>query len=226
MSVYNNYKNSRYNSDDDIFAHSHPENFGDSYKNSKSEFGGNSNGNAPGATYYYPPHSGQYMMPYNPSMVYQQMPYQTPYTSSYSPGGSNSDFNENSAMFYMKQPYINYPPQMSHHHHNQHMSSYVPPNNMQTNNSNNMSERSYPHTTADPSVIPSALQPPLSYSGKCNCPHILLCFHDFVMYLSSLISFIFYFYFFSFPSSFLFIIIYYFFLTSLLSFLFFLSQQV
>ena len=107
------------------------------------------------------------MMPYNSSMMYQPIPYQTPYASSYSPGGTNSEFNETPAMFYVKQPYhMNYAPhiaQMSPHH--SHMSSYMAANSM---NMNAMNERSYPHVTADPSAIPSALLPPMPYNQGKN----------------------------------------------------------
>jgi hypothetical protein len=135
--------------------------YGDSYKSVKPEYGSHGHGaSSPGATYYYQQPSAQYMMPYNnhnhhsshhsQSMVYQPVPYQTPYTSSYSPGGSNSDFTENPAMYYVKQSYLNYPSHNSHH----------------SNSHSNSSERNYSHSSSDPSVVPSALQPTMSYNGK------------------------------------------------------------
>lgn len=97
-------------------------------------------------------------------MVYQPVQYQTPYTSSYSPGGSNSDFTENPAMYYVKQSYLNYASHSNNHHANSHASSYHGGNSPISNS--NSGERNYPHSTSDPSVVPSALQPPMSYNGE------------------------------------------------------------
>ena len=196
--AYNNFKSNSYSHshshDDSDYpnVHVNNENYGAPYgKNSKSEYtGSNSNRVASGATYYYPPQSAPYMMPYSGSMMYQQMQYQTPYTSSYSPGGSNSDFTDSPALFYMKQQqqhqqyHSSYPSHMSHmNHHNQgshshsHMGSYTAGNsNHSVNHGNNHSnsngnnstlpDRSFAHTAADPSAVPSALQSPMSYNGK------------------------------------------------------------
>lgn len=138
----------------------------------KPEYGSHGHGtSSPGATYYYQQPSAQYMMPYSShqsshhsqSMVYQSVSYQTPYTSSYSPGGSNSDFTDNPAMYYVKQPYLNYTSHNSHHS-NSHSISH-----------SNSSERNYAHSSSDPSVVPSALQPTMSYNGNED-PSTLTCF--------------------------------------------------
>ena len=139
----------------------------------KPEYGSHGHGaSSPGATYYYQQPNAQYMVPYNnhhsshhnhnqnhnhnhnQSMVYQPVQYQTPYTSSYSPGGSNSDFTDNPAMYYVKQSYLNYPSHNGHH------------TNSHSISQSNSSERNYAHSSADPSLVPSALQQNMSYNGK------------------------------------------------------------
>lgn len=169
--------------DEDDFGSLSDENYGESYKSSKSDYSSHGS-SSPGATYYYPqPNSiNQYMVPYNShhsnhhnshhsnqshhqsshhnhSMVYP-VQYQTPYTSSYSPGGSNSEFTENPAMYYVKQPYSNYSS------HNQHSSNHMSSYSSNGSNSNSSIERSYSQSASDSSLVPSALQPSMSYNGK------------------------------------------------------------
>jgi hypothetical protein len=87
---------------------------------------------AEAGTYFYPhPSAPQYMMPFNHSMMYQSIPYQTPYNNSYSPVSTASDLHENQMVYYAGPQAYSYP---------------------------QMSMRTLPHTGADASIIPSALQ--------------------------------------------------------------------
>ena len=184
QSPYGNYKtpySTSHSRDEEEYASTSDDHYGDSYKTLKPEYGGHGHGtSSPGATYYYPQTNAQYMMPYhnhsnhhnhgnhnnhhNQSVIYQSVQYQTPYNSSYSPAVSNSDFPEsNPALYYVKQPYGNYP----HNHHGSinHMGSYTAPNNNHASN-NNQQERSYQNSPSDPSLVPTALQPMMAYNGE------------------------------------------------------------
>lgn len=117
-------------------------------------------------------HSGSHNSHHSQSLMYQSVQYQTPYNSSYSPAGSNSDFPEsNPALYYVKQPYGNYP-QHSHHGSINHMGSYTASNSSHNHASNNnQQERSYQNSPSDPSLVPTALQPMMSYTGKITTTH-------------------------------------------------------
>ena len=88
-------------------------------------------------TYFYPhPSAPQYVMPYNPSLMYQNMSYQTPYNNSYSPVSANSDFHDNQMLYYTAHQSYNYP---------------------------QIRMRTFPHTNTEASATPTSLQSQLMY---------------------------------------------------------------
>lgn len=102
-------------------------------------------------TYFYPhPSTPQYVMPYNPSLMYQNIPYQTPYNNSYSPVSAGSDFHDNQMLYYTAHQSYNYP---------------------------QIRMRTFPQTNTEASATPSALQSQLMYrngNGTLRCSHILM----------------------------------------------------
>lgn len=105
---------------------------------------------ADSGTYFYPHPSAQqqYMMPYNPSMMYQSLPYQTPYNNSYSPVSTTSEFHDNQIVYYAAHQQYNYP---------------------------QVGVRTFPHTNSDASPVPSALQTHLLYrNGECINTYLVL----------------------------------------------------
>ena len=75
-------------------------------------------------------------MPYNPSLMYQNISYQTPYNSSYSPVSANSDFHDNQMLYYTAHQSYNYP---------------------------QIRMRTFPHSNTEASATPAALQNQLMY---------------------------------------------------------------